>query len=696
MGPEVEDPRAPVDQFDVLHRSLVCLATENYDNPRLARLQSVPDEVATIAKWLTDGALDSRRFTWTHPQLANDPTKTQVRGALEDPPDTTGWRNGDAAVVYVTGHGIRKDGKHWLCLSGTDPDRPKSTALRTADLVGWLAETEVEHLMVLIDVCHAGGAAGEVADFDVDLPRSWIALGSVTASQTAKVEGLTGAIAGFLEELRTTPQGAKYDHGPYLKVGDFLSALQERLPGQRLAVLSPGLPDLVWLQPVPAEPPVDADPGSPGSTGAAGRRAAPRGPGLPLGPPITGRDLGHRPGLAVHRAHHPDAHPHRRRHRRPRNPGGGRRGGQRQVRRPGPPGHPGRPRVPRHPRRLADLIPTDVLPPVDCVQAAVHAKGLPPDRVLGELCTLLDVPAPASRGIPSRLELLASWSSWLADRPALVTIVIDALDESTNPSDLVDGILARLHDGPGGTNLRLIVGVRSRSHDRPQDGEDPHRAAAADRAAALAAATRINVDDEPWWQPQDLTEYAVSVLTFPPDSPYRTDPGPDIPTTDVATLIADRARRSFLVTRLAAANLADRPQRVDPADPSWLGAIDDGVVGVFRADLHQQLDSPEQVLRALHLMRALAFSYGRGLPWNRIWPAVANAVADDPDFYPPDQSPPSYGDTDIAWLMDTRLVGYLVTDREDNTTVYRLFHDSLTNVLRDQWTELLQPQAPRP
>ena len=37
-----------------------------------------------------------------------------------------------------------------------------------------------------------------------------------------------------------------------------------------------------------------------------------------------------------------------------------------------------------------------------------------------------------------------------------------------------------------------------------------------------------------------------------------------------------------------------------------------------------------------------------------------------------------------------------VTDREDNTTVYRLFHDSLTNVLRDQWTELLHPQAPWP
>jgi hypothetical protein len=33
---------------------------------------------------------------------------------------------------------------------------------------------------------------------------------------------------------------------------------------------------------------------------------------------------------------------------------------------------------------------------------------------------------------------------------------------------------------------------------------------------------------------------------------------------------------------------------------------------------------------------------------------------------------------------------YLVTDREDDTTVYRLFHDALRSTLRERWHELLE------
>ena len=92
---------------------------------------------------------------------------------------------------------------------------------------------------------------------------------------------------------------------------------------------------------------------------------------------------------------------------------------------------------------------------------------------------------------------------------------------------------------------------------------------------------------------------------------------------------------------------------------------------------------------AVHLLRATAFAYGRGLPWRTIWPLVANAVADDPALYSVGCAP-SYGDSDIAWLLRNRIGAYLVTDQEDDITVYRLFHDDLRRTLREQWLDLLE------
>ena len=86
--------------------------------------------------------------------------------------------------------------------------------------------------------------------------------------------------------------------------------------------------------------------------------------------------------------------------------------------------------------------------------------------------------------------------------------------------------------------------------------------------------------------------------------------------------------------------------------------------------------------RAVHLLRAVAFAYGRGLPWHKIWPLVANAVADDPERH--------YRDGDIAWLLNSRLGGYLVTGKEDDITVYRLSHDAMRIILRERWRDLLK------
>ena len=49
-----------------------------------------------------------------------------------------------------------------------------------------------------------------------------------------------------------------------------------------------------------------------------------------------------------------------------------------------------------------------------------------------------------------------------------------------------------------------------------------------------------------------------------------------------------------------------------------------------------------------------------------------------------------YRDGDIAWLLNSRLGGYLVTGKEDDITVYRLSHDAMRIILRERWRDLLK------
>lgn len=104
---------------------------------------------------------------------------------------------------------------------------------------------------------------------------------------------------------------------------------------------------------------------------------------------------------------------------------------------------------------------------------------------------------------------------------------------------------------------------------------------------------------------------------------------------------------------------------------------------MFRADLIRAFPEPAARLAAVELLQAVAFAYGKGLPWNEIWPLTGNAVAGRHG---------KFGDRDIASLLASPISAYLVTDIEDDTTVYRLFHDALRGALRTRWRELLDPK----
>lgn len=333
---------------------------------------------------------------------------------------------------------------------------------------------------------------------------------------------------------------------------------------------------------------------------------------------------------------------------------------------------------------VVDSIPGGLRPDPGAIDVAVLATGKVSHEVWGQIYeAVTGSRPPTSSAVPTLDEPRTAWWSWLEMHDTTITIVVDALDEAKNPHTLLTDVLAQLNPPePARRRVRLIIGVRSPGGTDALASAGDHTSrerALADVAEDALGAVRLRVDESPWWRPEDLANYATQLLIATGGSPYVAHEH-RAQAEQVAHTLAAKAGKSFLITRIAATSLAHRGDRVDPRDPAWLATLADGVLGVFRDDLHTTLPDPIDRQKAVHLLRAVAFAYGRGLPWRQVWPLVANAIADGER---------TYGDSDIAWLLGSRLGAYLVTDREDGITVYRLFHDALRSTLRERSQALL-------
>lgn len=678
---------SPLDA-DIRRRSLVTIATSTYEDAGLPPLTGVDEEVATLLGWLCARGLGDRQFTHRHPGLAKNPSRDEVRRALENPGRQDRLRHTDAAVVYVTGHGLKDHNTHWLAFSDTEASRLFATGLKTEDLVGWLRDTNVQHLLLIIDVCYAGEVIRPILAQRGDPPDSWLVIPSASKDQQAGVGALSGAIRDVLDELGRA-EGGKYDNLPFLKVVDFIDEVNQRLgKDQRVAPapngqlnqvhqclpnphftpsldveLSPSRHDLALPRAdveahwgprsrgvVKADEPgwlftgraalmkrlIDAATGQPGTTLITG--SAGSGKSAVLARLVTLSDSTFCTEYAAE----------------------------------------------------VDLIDPTLRPPRGVVDAAVLCTGKRTVDIMAQLCHAVGAPIGTSCGTVDVEGAVRTWQSWIQQTPRLLTVVVDALDEADDPTGVLRSALGELQPPEGEPKVRLIVGVRSpgghQQHLEPQASAEARLADAAESILNVdPVAGRIRVDESPWWSRDDILKYALTLLCWPEDSPYRDG---EIATKAVAEPLTDAAGKSFLLVRLEGARLAAQPEAVDPTDPTWLAALSVGAVGVFREELFDSKYSDRDRLRAVHLLRAVAFACGRGLPWRVIWPTVATAVADDPGY--PDEAA-TYGDSDIAWLLGTRLGGYLISDTEDDVTIYRLFHNALRETLRDQWRDLLSP-----
>ncbi|MER6133033.1 ATP-binding protein [Streptomyces sp. NPDC001815] len=607
----------------VLRRHFVAIATADYDDPHW-QPQKLPvdDEVRVMRDWLCARTLGPRRFTPLHPHLADNPTLTDISRALQNPEPHTRWREADAAVVYITGHGTIADETHWSVLQRTTKGSHTGTAQRTGQLITWLAESGIEHLLVIVDECYAEKLSADLVQQKSKLPSGWLILPSAARDEEADSHALTTAISEFLKDVVACPD--KYT-GPLLRVEEFVVGVQRKL-GRELYPLGPQLYGPHPCLPNPAYPHAPGD--EEDEKDAFGRhslmhRLFQAAAGPPQALVVTGcAGSGKSAALAQLAAH----------------------GGSYRV------------------------------------DAFVDAAGLSGTEVMARIFAALAIPAPGlPEGSPSPQEWLDAWADWHASASDPVTVVVDAPDEAADPDRLLQDLLSRLE--PPHTRhrrLRLIVGMRSPNRAETV-GSEPAAHTLADRTEALLHAERVRLDEPPYLRREDMAACVRAILLSDKNSPYAEQ---ESLANQVARAIADAAGPSYLIARAAAGNLTARDRAVDPLDRKWRAVLTEGFVGIFRDDLLRIFPDPGDRLVAVELLHAVAYAYGRGMPRQAIWPVIANAVSSHSPSHP-------YGDKEIAWLLASRAGAYLTTDQEDGMTLYRLFHDTLREVITGHWRDLV-------
>ena len=138
-----------------------------------------------------------------------------------------------------------------------------------------------------------------------------------------------------------------------------------------------------------------------------------------------------------------------------------------------------------------------------------------------------------------------------------------------------------------------------------------------------------------------------------------------------ADAIGQAAGNSFLVARITAATEATATRLPDPKDITWRQGLPRRAgPGMYR-DLRQRLG--KEAARAEKLLLPLAYAQGSGMPWEDLWPRLANKLS------PGD----NYDNDDLVWLR-TAAGSYAVESRAEGRSVYRLYHQALTDYLREK------------
>ncbi|MEJ2857916.1 MULTISPECIES: trypsin-like peptidase domain-containing protein [unclassified Saccharothrix] len=228
----------------------------------------------------------------------------------------------------------------------------------------------------------------------------------------------------------------------------------------------------------------------------------------------------------------------------------------------------------------------------------------------------------------------------LVEQGEPMVVVVDALDEAVTAAE-ARAIAVRLLRPLADTGLvRVLVGTRP-----------GHRSSL---LRALGDAPRTDLDDPAFFDPADLVEHAEGLLL---EGTYRAEPAA---ARRVAEAIARRSGSSFLVAGLTAHARSREP--VADAGQSFPTDVDEAMRQYLA-----QLPDPD---RTRTLLRLVAHGRHPGLPLD-LWEAVARAYTG------------TVSRSDLDDLVRTATSYVLERHTSDGEPVYALFHQALTDHLRD-------------
>ncbi|MCX4633320.1 WD40 repeat domain-containing protein [Streptomyces sp. NBC_01443] len=599
--------------------------------------------------------------------------------------ETSGIREAEPdvpVVLYVSGHGLTSGAaKHFAVLRETDAQRLLATGLRTTEIVVAALDSHARDVLVIVNMCESADVGGELLELlrSLDTARTTRATLNVLTTAAPKTQVMGGEFALVLRRAHEWLRTAGGVTRPYLTMDEFSRALYQAaqavgaelgrslsldcrpLTGGKLHVPTAALPnpgyrperaaveesrqevaatleDLgYWLEKASGRTGADDTgwyfsgrkrlntsvvsflKGAPGVLVVTGITAS--GKSAILGRAVTLSDATFRTSALFAAAV----------------------------------GH----------------CPQDTVPDEGAVTIAVTAHNREPLGLLTVIAKKLGAVAdPSGRDQLSRWQL--GLRRFLGSPGPMVTVVVDALDEATDPAAVVHQVLVPLTghlsgaapSSPVRRGVRLVVAVRSSDGaDRlAPDGGGGQELLGRLREAFPGAAV-LRTDDEDMGK--DVEGYVRALLDGEANWA-----GHGL--TEVARTVAEAVGRSFLDARVAAHQLRTEGPRL-AADAGWLARLGEGTTGLLKDDLARSAEDGLGADEALALLRATAFAQGRGIAWGEVWPAVASAVHGEAL---------QNADAKIRVLLEGRLAGYLTRDVEEDQRVYRPAHERLAAVLR--------------
>jgi WD40 repeat protein len=579
--------------------------------------------------------------------IVSSPRATNARRRLSAWLVERARKPNDRVVIYWSGHGeVGPDGRHYLLCRDFDGQNYTDKAVATEDIARMLVGTPVSHLLLMLDTCYAGAG---ITDFSA-------MQGVINRSRANTFEGSAGMYLVAASRSRDIAEESVFSgmfvdavnaqrHGgwrqPALDPISVVGAINERIAsdGRRQRVVINLVGSGGGISPVLRNPRYEER--------------------IPDGTSVEdGRRLLRRPDLLAHWS--------------PRARGVGLQTdsgdffeGRHSVLRAvvswldepkatgsriitGGPGS-GKSAVLARLALLSDpqyratldtgRAPADTLPQPGAVDIAIHARGKTVADVTQEVADALD-----SRPVVAMIVEAAAECS----KPPVM--LVDALDEALDPRGLAREVLRPLSES---ACAKFIIGTRK--HVIP--------------ALRVVETDILDLDDPSrWLDPDDVARYVDRLLGASSadgkPSPYSDK---DFLRATVAKQVARRAQATFLIARLVARSLAERPDVIDLSDQTWIARLPSTVGEAFEEWLDRFDDDKPRVR---DLLRPLAYANGGGLPWEDIWPPTASAIAGK-----------QYGDADVEWLLE---VGgaFVIETRQAERSAYRLFHEALAEHLR--------------